>query len=169
MLRTIEVWASNAHLCLILLLFNFALVCAEANKQSTVSTLFPYPWLKPPPPPLTPLCLPLSPLVETHLDTHRHALQRMQRYRSYIEAAFQWSPHGVDDRVLLKRKKACRGDFKSEEDIRKIHWKKLPLAVSSLFFFFFYSQEQFCTFPSEGNVCSVERGQEEGRDAVFFV
>lgn len=122
------------------------------------------------PPPLTPLCLPLSPVVETHLDTHRHALQRMQRYRSYIEAAFQWSPHGVDDRVLLKRKKACRGDFKSEEDIRKIHWKKSPLAVSSLsFFFFFYSQEQFCTFPSEGNVCSVERGQEEGRDAVFFV
>lgn len=37
------------------------------------------------------------------------------------------------------------------------------------FFFFFYSQEQFCTFPSEGNVCSVERGQEEGRHAVFFV
>lgn len=60
-------------------------------------------------PPLPPLCLPLSPRVETHLDTHRHALQRMQRYRSYIEGAFQRSPHGVDDRVLLKRKKAGRG------------------------------------------------------------
>ena len=119
--------------------------------------------------PPSPSAFPLSPLVEPPLDTHRHALQRMQRYRSYIEAAFQWSPHRVDDRVLLKRKKARRGDFKSEEDIRKIHWKKSPLAISFFFLFFFHSQEQFCTFPSEGRVCSVERGQEEGRDAVFFL
>lgn len=58
------------------------------------------------PPPLLPSSFPR---VETHLDTHRQALQRMQRYRSYIEIAFQRIPHRVDDRVLLKRKKACRG------------------------------------------------------------
>lgn len=33
-LRTIEVEASNAHLCLILLLFNFKAECTEGNKQS---------------------------------------------------------------------------------------------------------------------------------------
>ena len=64
----------------------------------------------------------------------------------------------------LKEKRQAGGDFKSEEDIRKIHWKKSPLAI----LFFFHFQEQFCTFPSEGKVCSVGRGQEEGRDAVFL-
>lgn len=121
-----------------------------------------------PPPPLTPLCLPLSPLVETHLDTHRHALQRMQRYRSYIEAAFQWSPHGVDDRVLLKRKKACRGDFKSEEDIRKIHWKKSPLAVSFLFFFFFTLRNNFVPF-LQREMCVQWRGGRKKGGTLFFL
>lgn len=111
------------------------------------------------------LCLPLSPCVETHLDTHRHAFQRMQRYRSYIEVAFQRSPHGVDDRVYLKEKRHAAGDLKSEEDIRKIHWKKSPLAI---LFFFFTFRNNFVPFPQREK-CSVERGQKEGRDAVFWV
>lgn len=56
----------------------------------------------------------------------------------------------------LKGKRQAGGDLESEEDIRKIHGEKGP------------SGEFRSNFvPSEGNVCSVERGQEEGRDAVF--
>ena len=112
---------------------------------------------------------PLSPLVETHLDTHRHALQRMQRYRSYIEAAFQWSPHRVDDRVLLKRKKARRGDFKSEEDIRKIHWKKSPLAISFFFLFFFSLSGTilYLSFRGKSVFSGEGAGRREGR--CFFL
>lgn len=149
-------WANNAHLCLILLLFNFASVCAEGNKQRIAPPCSHILWLKPP---HAPLVFPSPPLWRPIWT-----LQRMQRYRSYIEAAFQFNPHRVDDRLLLKRKRHAEGDFKSEEDIRKIHWKWSPLAI-----FFFHFQEQFCTFPSEWKMCSVERGEEEWRDAVFLI
>lgn len=62
----------------------------------------------------------------------------------------------------LKEKRHAGGDFKSEEDIRKIHWKTSPLAI-----FFFHFQEQFCTFPSEGKVCSAGRGA-GGREGCHF-
>lgn len=65
----------------------------------------------------------------------------------------------------LKEKRHAGGDFKSEEDIRKIHWKKRSLRQ----FFFFHFQEQFCCYPSERKVCSVERGQEEGGMLFFCV
>lgn len=57
-----------------------------------------------------------------------------------------------------------QGETSSLKRILEKYIEKSPLRQ-----FFFHFQEQFCTFPSEGKVCSVERGQEEGRDAVFCV
>lgn len=71
--------------------------------------------------------VPISPLftpLPSSLPPRREpvwTLERMQRCRSYIEVAFQCNPHGADDRILLKRERLAGGDFKSEEDIRKIH------------------------------------------------
>lgn len=73
--------------------------------------------------------VPISPLFTTlpsFLPPCREpvwTLERMQRCRSYIEVAFLCNPHRADDRILLKRERLAGGDFKSEEDIRKIHWK----------------------------------------------
>lgn len=85
--------------------FSSGMCRGQQTKHSP--TLFPYPPSEASSPPPSSTFLP-PPSIH-HSDTHRHALQRMQRYRSYIEAAFQRSPHRVDDRVLLKRKKACGG------------------------------------------------------------
>lgn len=60
----IEVRARKAHLALILLVFNFALVCREGNKQSSSPTLFPYSCLPPPGP-----YFPPGPKI--HFNTHR--------------------------------------------------------------------------------------------------
>ncbi len=116
----IEVWARKAHLALILLVFNFASVCGEGNKQSSSSAMFPYSCLPPPAPYFPPgLKFILTHTGSTHISVYR--------YRSYIEVEFQSSPHRVDDRVYLKEKRQG-GDFKSEEDIKKIHRrKKAPL------------------------------------------
>lgn len=100
--------------------------------------------------------------TETSPPSFGHALQRMQRYRSHIEVAFQRSPHGVDDRVYLKEKRQ-RETWSLKRILEKyIEEKKVASGH------FFHFQEQFCTFPSEGKVCSLV-GQKEGRDAVFFV
>lgn len=94
---------------------------------------------------------------QTRMDSQSHASRRMQRCRSYIEAAFQSRPHGVHDRALHEREK---GDCKSEEDIRKIHWKKLPLAVSFTF------RNNFLPFLQRGT-CVQERGRKKRRVNVM--
>lgn len=83
----------------------------------------------------------------------------MQRYRSYIEAAFQRSPHGEDNRVLLKRKKAWGETSSLKRILEKYIEKKSPPAI------FFHFQEQFCTLLSEGSVLSWEGV--EGREVVL--
>lgn len=87
----------------------------------------------------------------------------MQRYRSYIEAAFQRSPHRVDDRLLLKRKRHAGGDLKSEEDIRKIHWKRSPLAI-----FFFTFRNNFIPFLRREKCVQLRRGRRKG-GMLFFL
>lgn len=124
------------------------------------STLFPYPCLSP------------SAFLSPPLWRPIWTLQRMQRYRSYIEVAFQCNPHRADDRVLLKRKKACGGETSSLGRILEKYIENSPLWP-----YFFHFQEQFCTVPSDWSACLVERGGVEGggggvkewRDAVFFM
>lgn len=62
----------------------------------------------------------------------------------------------------LKEKRHAGGDFKSEEDIRKIHWKKSPLAI------FFSLSETILYLSFRGKSVLSLGGQEEGRDAGFF-
>lgn len=152
--KTIEVWASNAHLYLILLLY-FKSVCGKGTKQSTVLPCFHIPDRSP-----LHSTWPSSPLRADPFE-HRHASERMQRYTLYIEVAFQCNPHRVDDRVLLKRKRHAWGDFKSEEDIRKIHWKKSPLAIVSgpILYLFFRGKSVFS---------GSERGAQRKEGAMPF-
>lgn len=103
----IEVRASEAHLALILLVFNFASVCEEGNKQSSGPTLIPY------------SCSPPQGLKSILTRIGREHIS-VYRYRTYIEVRFQSSPHRVDDRGYFKEKRQG-GVFKSEEDIKKIH------------------------------------------------
>jgi len=111
-----------------------------------------------------PLCLPLSPRGETHLDTHRHELQRMQRYRSYIEVAFQRSPHRVDDRGLLQRKKGMQGETSSLKRILEKYIEKSPLWTFSFTF-----RNNFIPFFEMENCAQLRGGGRKGGMLFFWV
>lgn len=140
----------------------FCLGMCRGQQTKHSSTLFPYT-----PPPAQPLPS-LSP------PTVRRTIWTLQgnavRYRSYIGAAFQCNPHGVDDRVLHESEKGMQGETSSLRRIlEKYIENSCPWHFSSLFF---PPQHQFCTLASEGNVLSVGRGggavRGIERDAFFF-
>lgn len=65
--------------------------------------------------------------------------------------------------LYLKENKGTQGEISSLKRILEKYIENSPLWQ-----FFFHFQKQFCTFPSEWKVCSVEREQKEGREAVFY-
>lgn len=148
------------HICaLFYCCSNFVMVCTEGNKQSTVSPCshitdwnFPPPSSRLPPPPIW------KP-IWTHVAMHWGECKVTDLI---LKQHSTGAPMGYMTGFYLKEKRQAGGDFKSEEDIRKIHWKKSPLAI------FFSLSGTICTFPSEGKVCSHERGREEGMDTVFL-
>lgn len=59
----------------------------------------------------------------------------------------------------LKEKRLAGGDFKSEEDIGKIHWKWFPPAF---FFFFLTFRNNFVPFLQSGKCVQWREGRREG-------
>lgn len=89
----------------------------------------PRPPLTPPPPASLPSLSPHR--AQTHLDVAENA----ERYRSYIGAAFQRNPHGVDDRVLHESEKGMQGETSSLRRIlEKYIENSCPWHFFSLFF-----------------------------------
>lgn len=64
----------------------------------------------------------------------------------------------------LKEKRHAGGDFKSEEDIRKIHWKKSPLAI-----FFFTFRNNFVPFLQREKCIQLRGGGRKGGMLFFCV
>lgn len=89
----------------------------------------------PSPSPTSPPGLPLVSFphrAQTHLDVAENA----ERYRSYIGAAFQRNPHGVDDRVLHESEKGMQGETSSLRRILEEYIENsCPWHFFSLFFF----------------------------------
>lgn len=101
---------------------------ATNKAQFHLVPIYPLPF--PPPQPLRSLspptaCRPIWTLRENAV-----------RYRSYIGAAFQCNPHGVDDRVLHESEKGMQGETSSLRRIlEKYIENSCPWHFSSLFFF----------------------------------
>lgn len=82
----------------------------------------------------------------------------MQRYRSYIEVAFQRSPHGVDDRVLLKRKKGMLGETSSLKRILEKYIGKKKVASGN-----------FVPFLQREKCVQLRGGRRKGGMLFFWV
>lgn len=90
----------------------------------------------------------------------------MQRCRSYIEVAFQCNPHRADDRILLKREKACRGETASLKRILEKYIENSPLRH---FFFSLSETISYLSFRVESMLIGERARGREGYRVFFYV
>lgn len=90
-----------------------------------------------------------------------HIKQNIKAHILHRESIPVKPPQGRQQGLFKSKKRKQWGDYKSKEDIKKIHRKK-PVPRGHFFFLLF--QEQFCTFPSQ----SPPGCKDVGEEGFFF-